>query len=65
LRLPPEPVAVAEATPLYRPAASAPSRATEASADEDDDEDDDEAWEQIKPRRAMSATPEPDVQEDW
>ncbi len=62
---PPEPVAVAGPTPLYRPAVPAPSRATEPSADDADDADDDEAWEQIKPRRAMSATPEPDGQEDW
>lgn len=47
---PPEPVADDE------PAAPLPVRGAEASADA---EDDDEAWELIKPRRAMSAEPDP------
>jgi hypothetical protein len=67
---PAEPAAVDEPTPAHRPEPPLPNRAAEASADspddaDADDADDDEAWEQIKPRRAMSATPMPDSQDDW
>jgi hypothetical protein len=34
-------------------------------ADESADEDDDEAWEQVKPRRAMSPEPDPGTVGEW
>jgi MFS superfamily sulfate permease-like transporter len=43
-------------------AATLPMNSTDASPADDDD---DEAWEQIKPRRAMSAEPDPGGLNEW
>lgn len=45
-----------------RPEVPAPSAGVDESADEADD---DEAWEQIKPRRAMSPEPDPGRLNEW
>lgn len=59
----PEPVRAQQAVPDPnvgdRPEAPSPMRGALASADEADEADDDEAWEQIKPRRALSPEPDP------
>ncbi len=55
--VPTEPVAdaVRQQEVVLRPEAPPPAMVADASADDDDDE----AWEQIKPRRAMSPEPDP------
>jgi hypothetical protein len=58
-------VPVAQAAPQHvvddRPEGPAPVMDADMSADEDDDE----AWEQVKPRRAMSPEPDPGTTDEW
>lgn len=72
---PQEPVVqgVPEPEPVYQPEAPYPATGAHMTSAENDHEDDasadeaddDEAWEQIKPRRAMSPEPDPGRLNEW